>query len=198
MDRADVLLELLGGLHQLVFLKCRADITGHIFRSSIAVISRSSLESSLLQELLEDRNLTFFLFYRIGLKQTRRRRTPVWNRHPYEKLNKGETYQVTHQNRVLGPVPAWRTQRLNGMQRRRVKQIEPEKELLEDRNVTFFLFYLNRLKQTRRRRPPVWNRHPYEKLNKGETYQVCTHQPNEKPDCCETMQIGNLFLFLVH
>ncbi|CAG6009215.1 unnamed protein product [Menidia menidia] len=50
MDRADVLLELLGGLHQLVFLKCRADITGHIFRSSIAVISRSSSESSLLQD----------------------------------------------------------------------------------------------------------------------------------------------------
>ncbi|CAG5902392.1 unnamed protein product [Menidia menidia] len=51
MDRADVLLELLGGLHQLVFLKCRADITGHIFRSSIAVVSRRSLESSLLQLL---------------------------------------------------------------------------------------------------------------------------------------------------
>ncbi|CAG5881745.1 unnamed protein product [Menidia menidia] len=80
MDRADVLLELLGGLHQLVFLKRshiimrlkvfltvrghtaqtgldgsqfspRADITGHIFRSSIAVVSRSSLESSLLQLL---------------------------------------------------------------------------------------------------------------------------------------------------
>ncbi|CAG6009266.1 unnamed protein product [Menidia menidia] len=44
VDRADVLLELLGGLHQLV-----ADITGHIFRSSIAVISRSISESSLLQ-----------------------------------------------------------------------------------------------------------------------------------------------------
>ncbi|CAG5986582.1 unnamed protein product [Menidia menidia] len=76
VDRADVLLELLGGLHQLwshiimrlkVFLTVRghtaqtglagsqfsprAEITGHIFRSSIAVVSRSSLESSLLQLL---------------------------------------------------------------------------------------------------------------------------------------------------
>ncbi|CAG5993413.1 unnamed protein product [Menidia menidia] len=51
VDRADVLLELLGGLHQLVFLKWRAEITGHIFRSNIAVVSRSSSESSLLQLL---------------------------------------------------------------------------------------------------------------------------------------------------
>ncbi|TNN60289.1 hypothetical protein EYF80_029454 [Liparis tanakae] len=80
ISTADVLQEFEGVVHQLVFLKCwrvimrlevyltvrsqtyrtglmglqsppSADITGHIFRSSIAVISRSSLESSLLQFL---------------------------------------------------------------------------------------------------------------------------------------------------